>query len=74
VTWLDYALLNLTNALFLTFSLGFLMPFVEARSRKFVLGRLETDGGFDLNTIGQATGLRPRTGEGIADAFGLSTI
>ena len=74
VKWLDYAVLNLTNVLLLAVTLGLLMPFVEARSRKFVLGRLEIEGGFDLSTIGQATGLRPRTGEGLADAFGISTI
>jgi uncharacterized membrane protein YjgN (DUF898 family) len=74
VRWWDYALLNITNVLLLTFTLGFLMPFVEARSRKFVIGRLETEGDFDLSTIGQATGLRPRAGEGIADAFGIATL
>jgi uncharacterized membrane protein YjgN (DUF898 family) len=74
VKWWEYAVLNLTNVIFLTFSLGFLMPFVEARSRKFVIARLEMEGEFDLSSIGQATGLRPRTGEGIADAFGLATV
>ena len=28
----------------------------------------------DLHSIGQATGLRPRTGEGLADAFGITTL
>ena len=74
VKWYEYAFLNLANVFFLAISLGLLMPFVEARSRKFIIGRIEAEGGFDLDTIGQATGLRPRTGEGIADAFGLSTI
>ena len=74
VTWWQSAVLNLTTVLLLVVSLGLMMPVVEARSRKFVLGRLETEGGFDLSTIGQATGLRPRTGEGIADAFGISTL
>jgi uncharacterized membrane protein YjgN (DUF898 family) len=74
VTWFEYGLLTIINILCLTFSLGLLMPFVEARSRKFVLSRLETDGVFDLSTAGQATGLRPRTGEGLADAFGITTL
>ncbi|HZZ32754.1 MAG TPA: DUF898 family protein [Phenylobacterium sp.] len=74
VKWYEYAGSNLTNVIFLAVSLGLLMPFVEARSRKFVIRRLEAEGGFDLDAIGQATGLRPRTGEGIADAFGLATI
>jgi uncharacterized membrane protein YjgN (DUF898 family) len=74
VKWYEYAFLNLANVIFLAFSLGLLMPFVEARSRQFIIRRLEAEGGFDLDSIGQATGLRPRTGEGIADAFGLATI
>lgn len=74
VNWWEYGVLNLTNIFFLAITFGLLMPFVEARSRKFVLSRLEIEGQFDLSTIGQATGLRPRTGEGIADAFGIATI
>jgi uncharacterized membrane protein YjgN (DUF898 family) len=74
VKWFEYAILNITNVLLLTFSLGLLMPFVEARSRKFVLTRLEAEGGFDLATIGQAHGLPPRFGEGLADAFGITTV
>lgn len=74
VGWLDIAGMTLSNLLLLTFSLGLLMPFVEARSRKFILGRLSTEGGFDLSTIGQAQGLGPRFGEGLADAFGISTL
>ena len=74
VKWWEYAVLNLTNVFFLVISLGLLMPFVEARSRKFVISRLETEGGFDVSTVGQATGLRPGSGEGIADAFGFSAV
>jgi uncharacterized membrane protein YjgN (DUF898 family) len=74
VKWHEYAFLNLTNVIFLAISFGLLMPFVEARSRQFIIRRLETEGGFDLDTIGQASGLPPRFGEGIADAFGIATI
>jgi len=72
--WFDMAGLTLSNIALLTVSLGLLMPFVEARTRKFLINRLETTGEFDLSTIGQAQGLRPRTGEGLADAFGIATI
>lgn len=72
--WFDMAGLTVTNIIFLAISLGFLMPFVEARTRKFLIGRLETTGTLDLDAIGQAQGLRPRTGEGLADAFGITTI
>ncbi|HEY0435220.1 MAG TPA: DUF898 family protein [Phenylobacterium sp.] len=74
VGWLDMGLLTLTNILLLAVSLGLLLPFVEARSRQFVLGRLEPVGGFDLATVGQAQALPPRFGEGLADAFGITTI
>jgi uncharacterized membrane protein YjgN (DUF898 family) len=74
LSWLDLLGLTLSNLLFLIFSLGFLMPFVEARTRKFMIGRLEASGTLDLSAIGQAQGLRPRTGEGLADAFGIATI
>jgi uncharacterized membrane protein YjgN (DUF898 family) len=74
VKWYEYAALNLTNVILLAVSLGLLMPFVEARTRKFLIGRLETSGAIDLNAIGQAQGLPPRFGEGLADAFGIATI
>jgi uncharacterized membrane protein YjgN (DUF898 family) len=72
--WYDMAGLTLANIVFLTISLGLLMPFVEARTRKFLIGRVETEGMIDLDAIGQAQGLPPRFGEGLADAFGIPTI
>jgi len=72
--WFDMAGLTLANIFFLTISLGLLMPFVEARTRKFLIGRVETEGMIDLGAIGQAQGLPPRFGEGLADAFGITTI
>jgi len=74
VKWFEIGWMTVSNIVLLTVSLGLLMPFVEARTRKFVIGRIETSGGFDLHSIGQATGLRPRTGEGLADAFGITTL
>ena len=72
--WFEMAGLTLSNIFFLTISLGLLMPFVEARTRKFLIGRIETKGLIDLDAIGQAQGLPPRFGEGLADAFGISTV
>jgi uncharacterized membrane protein YjgN (DUF898 family) len=72
--WFEMAGLTLSNIFFLTVSLGLLMPFVEARTRKFLIGRVETEGSIDLDAIGQAQGLPPRFGEGLADAFGITTI
>jgi uncharacterized membrane protein YjgN (DUF898 family) len=72
--WLELAGLTLTNLVLVTVSLGLLMPYVEARSRQFLIARLDTRGAVDLSGIGQSAALRPRTGEGLADAFGIATV
>jgi uncharacterized membrane protein YjgN (DUF898 family) len=72
--WPELVGLTLTNLVLLAVSLGLLMPFVEARSRKFLIARLEIGGAFDLSSVGQGAAMRPRTGEGLADAFGIATI
>jgi uncharacterized membrane protein YjgN (DUF898 family) len=74
VRWPAMAGLIFTNLLLLLVSIGFLMPFVEARTWKFLLDRLRPEGEFDFAKVRQADGLRPSTGEGIADAFGLSIV
>jgi len=70
---LDLIMLSLTNALLLIFSLGFLIPVVEARSARFVISRLSSTGEARLAGVGQA----PRgsgADEGLADAFGISSF
>jgi uncharacterized membrane protein YjgN (DUF898 family) len=74
VKWYDIAWMTLSNLTLLTVSLGFLMPFVEARASKFLFDRLEISGVADLDSVHQAPSAGPRTGEGLADAFGLSPI
>jgi uncharacterized membrane protein YjgN (DUF898 family) len=69
----DLIVLSLTNVLILIFSLGFLLPVVEARSARFVLSRLSSTGTVDLSRVRQA----PRSSgadEGLADALGISTF
>ncbi|WP_165188711.1 YjgN family protein [Caulobacter soli] len=69
----DLIVLSLTNALILIFTLGFLLPVVEARSARFVISRLSSTGTVDLSNVRQA----PRSSggdEGLADAFGISSI
>ena len=69
----DLIVLSLTNVLILIFSLGFLLPVVEARSARFVLSRLSSTGTVDLSGVRQA----PRgsaSDEGLADALGISTF
>jgi uncharacterized membrane protein YjgN (DUF898 family) len=74
VRWAEMAWLTLSNAMLLVFTLGFLMPFVQARTAQFLIIRLEPSGETDLSTIRQSADAGPRHGEGLADAFGLSPI
>ncbi len=74
VKWTEMALLSLGNILLVTLSLGFLMPFAQARVAKFLIQRLQADGEVAFATIHQAADTGPRTGEGLADAFDLSPI
>ncbi len=66
--------LMLSNIFLILVSLGFLMPFVQARTLKLVINRLQTSGAVDLDAIRQSAQAGPRTGEGLADAFGISPI
>jgi uncharacterized membrane protein YjgN (DUF898 family) len=74
VKWTEVARLSLGNVALVTLSLGFLMPFVQARVAKFLIQRLDAEGGVAFATIRQAADVGPRTGEGLADAFDLSPI
>lgn len=71
--WLDMAWLYISNIVLVTISLGFLMPYVQARTSGFLLNRVSTSGEADLTSVRQ-TEEGPRTGEGLADAFGLAPI
>jgi uncharacterized membrane protein YjgN (DUF898 family) len=74
ITWADMAMLTVTNTLMTILSLGFLMPMVQARTVKFLFSRLKANGEVDVAAIRQTPDTGPRTGEGLADAFGLSPI
>lgn len=65
--------LTVTNTLLLVFSLGFLSPYVQARTVRFMVARLRSTGEAPLAEALQ-TGTGPRTGEGLADAFDFSVI
>ncbi len=69
----DLIVLSVTNVLILIFSLGFLLPVVEARSARFVISRLSSSGRVDLTHVGQAPA-GSGADEGLADAFGISTF
>lgn len=72
--WLAMAWLWVSNLILLVISLGFLMPFIEARASKFLLDRVETSGTAALDAAQQVAGQRPSVGEGLADALGMATI
>jgi len=74
VRWFELAGLTLSNVLMITFTFGFLMPLAEARTARFLIRRLSTEGQVDLEGVRQSPDMPPRTGEGIADAFGFSPV
>lgn len=73
LSWLNMAWLYISNIVLATMSLGFLMPFIQARTSKFLLGRMELSGQANLTDVRQAP-QGPKSGEGLADAFGLAPI
>lgn len=74
VRWPEIAWLNFSNLLLTLFSLGLLLPLVQARTTRFVINRLESEGRVDFSTIGQTSDKGPRRGEGLADLFGVGAI
>lgn len=65
--------LTITNTLLLVCTLGFLSPYVQARTVRFIVNRLTSTGEAPLAEALQ-TESGPRTGEGLADAFDFSPI
>lgn len=67
----ELIVLTLTNILLLIVTLGFLTPVVSARTAKFLVSRLLSEGEAPLSAALQAP-RGPKTGEGLADAFDIS--
>jgi uncharacterized membrane protein YjgN (DUF898 family) len=65
--------LTVTNLFVLLVTLGFLMPWVQARTARYLIQRLESSGYARLDLARQAE-RGPGSGEGLADAFGFSAI
>lgn len=65
--------LTVTNLFFLLITFGFLMPWVQARTARFLVERLSSEGTARLSLAHQAE-RGPGSGEGLADAFGFSAI
>ncbi|MET0544710.1 MAG: DUF898 family protein [Caulobacterales bacterium] len=66
--------LSLGNLLIIVFSLGILSPLAQARSWRFLVRRLSTEGSIDLAAIHQAASRGPGAGEGLADAMHVSVL
>lgn len=65
--------LTVTNLAAILFTLGFLMPWAQARTAHWLIKRLKSTGTARLDDA-QQSGTGPKTGEGLADAFGFSLI
>lgn len=65
--------LTVSNVFLAVFTLGFLMPYVQARTTRFMILHLGSTGQVDLDEVRQ-TVTGPGSGEGLADAFGFSSI
>lgn len=65
--------LTVTNLFLLLITFGFLMPWAQARTARFLIQRLESAGEARLDLAQQAS-RGPGSGEGLADAFGFSAI
>lgn len=65
--------LTVTNVLLALISFGFLLPLVQARTARFIVSRLVSAGTAEISEARQ-TSSGPRSGEGLADAFGFSAI
>ncbi len=65
--------LSVSNIVVIVLTLGALLPWVQARTAKFLVDRLVSVGEARLD-MAEQVGKGPRTGEGLADAFGFSVI
>lgn len=65
--------LTVSNLFLLLITLGFLMPWAQARTAQYLIKRLKSDGTARLH-LAQQTERGPGSGEGLADAFGFSAI
>jgi uncharacterized membrane protein YjgN (DUF898 family) len=66
--------LSIINLLTIIFSLGILSPLAQARSWRFLVRRLSTEGSINLAGIEQAASRGPGAGEGLADALHVSVL
>ncbi len=70
----SYLGLLFTNFLLIAFTLGFAMPIAELRTFRYMFSRMTAEGSVDLAAIVQSGADQPKTGEGLAEAFGFGTV
>lgn len=73
IKWTDLALLWVVNLIILVFSLGILMPVAQARTARFLINNLKSEGNIDLAKAEQAEA-GPDQAEGLSDAFDIGII
>ena len=73
-SYLSFLWLIVGNALILLFTLTLGRAFAQLRLFRYVCGRLEIVGEIDFEAIRQSARERPRSGEGLADAFDVASI
>lgn len=66
--------LSVGNLLIVIFSIGILSPLAQARSWRFFVRRLTSEGSINLAAIEQAASRGPSAGEGLADAMHISVL
>ena len=66
--------LAVINILILIFTLGIGWPYINQRTVRFVIDRLELEGAIDIDRIAQSMALMDKRGEGLADAFDVGGL
>jgi uncharacterized membrane protein YjgN (DUF898 family) len=66
--------LFVSNQLLSLLTIGILKPVAEARSAKYVIDRLSTNGTLDIDAIAQNQAALDKSGEGLAEAFDVDAF
>lgn len=69
--WPDLLWIFFTNFLIVVITLGFGLAYTQLRLSRYLMNRLEAEGGIDFAAIAQNADKGPKSGEGLADAFDI---
>ncbi len=73
ITWTTMAWLTFSNLLLMVFTLGIATPVVQARTARYLISRLESEGTVDLSRAEQAV-RGPGQAEGLSDALEIGFV